>query len=66
MTEVVSPGLSYIVTMNGQGIRRRRASASNIKMFYLRPDDLRHDFEKEFAHLGWGVDFGLAESSIEA
>ena len=31
VTEVVLPGLSYIVTMYGRGIRRRRASASNIK-----------------------------------
>ena len=66
VTEVVLPGLSYIVTMNGRGIRRRRASAANIKMFHLRPDDLRHDFEKELAHLAWGVDFGLVELSIAA
>ena len=66
VTEVVLPGLSYIVTMTGRGIRRRRASASNIKMFHSRPDDLRHDFENEFAHLAWGVDFGLAEQSIIA
>ena len=65
VTEVVLPGLSYI-TMNGRGIRRRRASAANIKMFHLRPDDLRHDFENEFAHLAWGIDFGLAEPSIVA
>ena len=34
VTKVVLPGLSYIVTMNGRGIRRRRASAANIKMFH--------------------------------
>ena len=33
-------------------------------MFHLRPDDLRHDLKNEFAHLAWGVDFGLAEPSI--
>ena len=60
VTEVALPGLSYIVTMNGRGIRRRRTSASNIKVFHLRPDDLHHDFENEFVHLAWGVDFGLA------
>ena len=64
VTEDVLPG--HIVTMNGRGIRRRRASAANIKRFHLRPDDLRHDFENEFAHLAWGVDFGLAEPSIVA
>ena len=66
MTEVVLPGLSSIVTMNGRWIRRRRASASNIKMFHSRPDGLCHDFENEFAHLPLGVDFGLAEPSIVA
>ena len=66
MTEVVLRGLSYIVTMNGREIRGRRASASNIKMFHLRADDLRHDIENEFAHLAWGIDFGLAEPSIVA
>ena len=55
VTEVVLPGLSYIVTMNWRGIRRRRAS---------RSDDLRHDFENEFAHLAWVVEFGFAEPSI--
>ena len=58
VTEVVLQGLSHIVTVNGRGILRQLASASKIKMFHLRPDDLRHDFENEFAHLAWGVDFG--------
>ena len=66
VTEVVLPGLSYIVTINGRGIRRRRASAVNTKLFHLRPGDLRHDFENEFAYLEWGVDFGLAETSTVA
>ena len=66
MTEVLLSGLSYIVTMNGRGIRRRRAFAANIKMFHLRPDNLRHDFENEFSHLAWEVDFGLAEPSVVA
>ena len=65
-TEVVLPGLSYIVTMNGRGIHRRQPSASNIMMFHMRLDDLRHDFENDFAHLAWVVDFGLAEPSIVA
>ena len=64
MTGVVVPEHSYIVAINGRGIRRRRASAANIKMFHLRPDDLCHDFENEFAHLTWGVGFGLAEPLI--
>ena len=66
VTEVALPGLSYIVTMKGRGIGRQRAALANIKMFHSRPDDLRHDFENEFAHLAWRVDFGLAESSIVA
>ena len=63
-TEVVLPGISYIVTNIRGGIRRRRASATSIKMFHSRPDILGHDFENEFAHLAWGVDFGLAEPLI--
>ena len=66
MNEVVLPELSYVVTMNRRGIRRRKVSAKNIKMFHIRPDDLGHDFENEFAHLAWGVDFGLAAPSTVA
>ena len=66
VAEVFFPGLSYIVTMNGRGICRRRASASSIKMFHLSLDDLRHDHENEFAHLEWGDYFGLAKPSIVA
>ena len=51
ITEVVLPGLSYTVAMNARGIRRRRESAVNTKLSLLRPDDLRHDFENQFAHL---------------
>lgn len=61
VTEAVLPRLSYIATMNGRPIRRRRASAANIKTIHSCPDDLRHDFGDEFAHLAWDVDFGLAE-----
>ena len=66
MTEVVLTGLSYIVTMTGRGIRRRRAPAANIKMFHLRPYDLRHDFKNEFDHLAWEGDFGHGEPWIVA
>ena len=55
---VVLPGLSYIVTINGRRIRRRRASAAKPKLFHLRPDDLRLHFENKPAHLAWGFEFG--------
>lgn len=53
MTEVLIPGLSYDVTIDGRATRRRRASAINIETFHLRPANLRHDFGDKFAHLGW-------------
>ena len=37
-------------------------SVANIKPFYLRPVDLLHEFEDEFAHAAWGSDLGLAEA----
>ena len=64
MTEVGLPALSYIVTMNERGIRRRRALAVNIKIAtYVRTTSVT-TFENDFAHLAWGVDFGLAEPSV--
>ena len=64
--EVIIPGLSFYVVMNGQRVRHYRASATNIKKFHLSPFDLRHDSGGEFAHLAYGEDLGLAEPSTVA
>ena len=54
---------SLVVNLDGRRIRRRTVSVANVKPFYLRPVDLRHEFEDEFAHAAWGPDLGLAEAS---
>ena len=66
MTAIEQPGISYQATMSGRRIRRRTVSAANIKTFHLRPERLRHAFEDEFAHLAWGADLGLADTSTVA
>ena len=66
VTAIEQPGISYQVTMSGRRIRRRTVSAAYIKAFYLRPEHLRHAFEDEFAHLAWGADLGLADTSTVA
>ena len=60
------PGASLVVNLDGRRIRRRTVSVANVKPFYLRPVDLRHEFEDEFAHAAWGADLGLAEASTAA
>ena len=46
--------------------RVRRAAASHIKPYYLRPPSLRPDFGDEYAHFAWGSDLGLAVDSTLA
>ena len=41
-------------------------SLAKVKPFYLRPVDLRYEFEDEFTHAAWGPDLGLAEASTAA
>ena len=60
------PGSSLVVNLTGRSIRRRTVSVANVKPFYLRPVDLRHEFEHEFAHAAWGPDLGLADASTAA
>lgn len=59
VTKVTILRLSYEITMKGRKIKRG-ASAANIKLFHLRPAELRHDFGDEFAYLAWEADLGLA------
>ena len=66
VTVIEQPGISYQVTMSGRRIRRRTVSAAYIKAFYLRPEHLRHAFENEFAHLAWGADLELEDTSTVA
>ena len=44
----------------------RRAAASHIKPYNLRPPSLRHDFGDEYAHCAWGPDLGLGAVSTLA
>ena len=66
VVSTVTPGLCYRVVLKGRQIRERRASAAHMKPFYVRPANLRHDFEDEYAHFAWGADLGLAEPSTVA
>lgn len=58
--------LSYAVSMNGRGVRKRIFSAADLKPFHERPAELRHDFEDDFAHLASGLDVGLTKKSTVA
>ena len=44
VTAMMTPGLCYHVTLQGRRERVRRAAASHIKPYHLRPPSLRHDF----------------------
>ena len=66
VVSILRPGSSLVVNLNGRSIRGRAVSVANVKPFYLRPVDLRHEFEDEFAHAAWGADLGLAEASTAA
>ena len=65
VTAVITPGLCYRVTLQGRWERVRRAAASHIKPYYMRPPSLRHRhyFGDEYAHLAWGPDLGLGAAS---
>ena len=66
VTAVITPGLCYRVTLQGRRERVRRAAASHIKPYHLRPPSLRHDFGEEYAHFAWGPDVGLGAASTLA
>ena len=66
VTAVITPRLCYRVTLEGGRERVRRAAASHIKSYHLRPPPLRHDVGDEFAHFAWGPDLGLGAASTLA
>ena len=66
VSTIMTLGLCYHVVLNGRQVRERRAAASHIKPFYVRPSWLRHDFGDEYAHFAWDADLGLAASSTMA
>ena len=66
VTAVITTGLCYRVTLQGRRERVRRAAASHIKPYHLRPPPLRHDFGDEYAHFAWGPDLGLGTASTLA
>ena len=66
ITAVIPTGLFYHVTLQGRRERGRRAEASHIKPYHLRPPSLRHGFDDEYAHFAWGPDLGLAAASTLA
>ena len=66
VTTVISPGLCYRVTLQGRRERVRRAAASCIKPYHLRPPSLCHYFGDKHAHFAWGLELGLAAASTLA
>ena len=66
VTAVITPELCYRVTLQGRRERVRRAAASHIKPYHLRPPSLRHEFDDEYAHFAWGPDLGLVADSTLA
>ena len=66
VTAVITPGLCYRVTLQGRRERVRRAAASHIKPYHVRPLPLRHDFSDDCAHFAWGPDLGLGAASTLA
>ena len=63
---MITPGLCYRVTLHERPERVRRAAASHIKPYHLRPPPLCHDFGDEYAHFAWGIDLGLGAPSTLA
>lgn len=51
MIGVVIEGLSVIIEMEGRAPRSRTVSATSLKPLYVRPADLRHPIEDEFAQV---------------
>ena len=66
VSAMMTSGLCYLVTLQGRRERVRRAAASHIKPYHLRPPPLRHDFGDEDAHFVSSPDVGLAGASTLA
>ena len=63
---MITLGLCYRVTLQGRRERVRRAAASHIKPYHLRPPPLRRDFGDEYARFAWELDLGLNAASTLA
>ena len=48
VTAVITPDMCYRVTLQGRRKKVRRAAASHINSYHLRPPPLRHDFTVNF------------------
>ena len=66
VTTVITPGLCYRVTLQGRRERVRRAAASHIKPYHLRPPPLLHDYGDEYTDFAWGPDLGSGAASTLA
>ena len=59
-------GLTIEVLIKGISTRTRHVSPTGIKLFHVRPPNLRHSFADECAQLARSADFGLATPSVVA
>ena len=59
-------GLSAEVEMKGRQRRTRKVHTGLIKPFHVRPRDLRHPMDDEFAQYALSSGFALAQPSVAA
>ena len=57
ITRVLMTGLSVEVELRGRKTRKRTVATSALKPFTVRPPDLRHTIEDEFAQYAWEADY---------
>ena len=64
--EIGQIGLILKVVMQGRKVRARTVSTADVKLFHVRPPDLRHPMADEFAQFAWTSDLGLKSPSTVA
>ena len=64
ITRVLMTGLSVEVELRGRKTRKRTVATSALKPFTVRPPDLGHTIEDEFAQHAWEADYSNPASHI--
>ena len=65
ITRVLMTGLSVEVELRGRKTRKRTVATSALKPFTVRPPDLRHSIEDEFAQYAWEADYSNPPSQTD-
>ena len=66
ITKVLNVGLIIEVVMEGRSTRSRHVSPGGIKLFHVRPLDLRHPLADVFAQFAWSADIEPTIPSVGA